>query len=108
MSIEETEKECAANATAPRVSLESIGHRIRGRYFTTVDRAFECYGYPILSSMTLCCLEMSNDFLVIGKSAPASPENFDKALGEKLAYEDAIRQVWPLEGYLLKNKLKGF
>ena len=48
---------------------------------------------------------MRNGFTVIGKSAPASPENFDAAKGKLFAYEDAIKQLWPLEGYALRERL---
>jgi len=48
-----------------------------------------------------------NGFTLIGKSAPASPDNFDPVLGRKLAYEDAVRQLWPLMGYALRDKLAG-
>jgi hypothetical protein len=41
----------------------------------------------------------------VGKSAPANAENFDAEVGKQLAYEDAIRQLWPLLGYALKQKL---
>ena len=41
----------------------------------------------------------------MGKSAPADADNFDEALGEKFAREDAIRQMWVLEGYLLRERL---
>jgi hypothetical protein len=39
---------------------------------------------------------MRNGFIVFGKSSPVSPQNFDQALGRKFAYEDAVRQLWPL------------
>lgn len=55
--------------------------------------------------LTVCFMTMANGFSIIGKAAPADPENFDKALGEKLAFDDAIRQAWPLEGYLLRQRL---
>ena len=42
---------------------------------------------------------------MLGKSAPASPANFNPELGAKFAYEDAVRQVWQLEGYLLREQL---
>lgn len=42
---------------------------------------------------------------VIGKAAPASPENFSAEPGRKFAYEDAIRRLWPLMGYALKERL---
>ena len=48
---------------------------------------------------------VKNGFKVVGKSAPASPENFDPEKGRELAYEDAFRQLWPLEGYLLRERL---
>ena len=44
-------------------------------------------------------------FTVIGKSAPASPENFNAELGRKFAYEDAVRQLWPLLGFSLRDRL---
>jgi hypothetical protein len=39
--------------------------------------------------------------------ARASPENFNADLGRKFAYEDAVRQLWPLMGYALRDKLAG-
>lgn len=50
---------------------------------------------------------MNNGFTVIGKSVPASPANFDAQLGRKLAYEDAVRQIWPLMGFALRARLAG-
>ena len=35
----------------------------------------------------------------------ADAENFDKELGKKFAYEDALRQMWPLEAYLLRERM---
>jgi hypothetical protein len=32
---------------------------------------------------------------------PADPRNYDKSVGETFAREDAIKQIWQLEGYLL-------
>lgn len=115
MTLEQTEAECAANATAPRVSLHDIENKIAARYCITADQALK-HQYPLveltkpndaLKLLTLCILVMRNGFTVIGKSAPASAENFNAQLGAKLAYEDAIRQLWPLEGYALREKLSG-
>lgn len=55
--------------------------------------------------LTLCILKLKNGFVVIGHSRPVDPANFDAALGRQLARADAIRQVWPLEGYLLREQL---
>ena len=48
---------------------------------------------------------MRNGFTIIGKSAPASPANFNAEFGQKLAYEDCIRQLWPLMGFSLRDRL---
>lgn len=57
------------------------------------------------STLTICILTLENGFTVVGKSACAHPENFNKELGEKIAYDDAFKQIWPLEGYLLREAL---
>ena len=109
MSLQETEAECAAVATAPRVSLFDIEASIACRVDSTADKlASENIQADIkrkLSLLSVCILVMRNGFSVIGKSAPASPENFDAGLGRKLAYEDAIRQLWPLMGFSLRDRL---
>lgn len=58
-----------------------------------------------LGVLTICLIVTRNGFTIIGKSAPASTDNFDADLGRKLAYEDAVRQLWPLMGYALREKL---
>lgn len=57
------------------------------------------------TTTTVCLLELRNGFTVTGESACASPENFDRELGEKIALENARNKVWMLEGYLLKQRL---
>lgn len=57
--------------------------------------------------MTVCCLTLQNGYNVVGTSAPASPENFNEDVGRKIAKDHARNQIWALEGYLLKEKLKG-
>lgn len=60
-----------------------------------------------LSCLTLCVLVLRNGFTVVGKSACASPENYNEELARKIAREDARNQIWALEGYALRNKLAG-
>lgn len=106
MSIETTDKEAAAVATAPRVSLESMERKIVARYDLTGGNILRDTPAPAtLSILSICILVMQNGFIVIGKSAPASLENFNDELGKRFAYEDAIRQLWPLEGYALRDRL---
>lgn len=112
MSLEATEAECAANAVAPRVSLASMEAKVAARFYLTGQQAAMAsdphagqYSPASLDLLTICILVMANGFTIIGKSAPASAANFNAELGRKLAYEDAIRQLWPLEGYALRERM---
>lgn len=108
MSVEVTDRESAAVAKAPRVSLADIEGAIAARYDFTADKAIVAQNMPAVPALALlsvCILVMRNGFTIIGKSAPASPENFNADLGRKFAYEDAVRQLWPLEGYCLRDRL---
>ena len=93
-TLKATEAESAANATAPRVTLESMEAKIISEEYVVLDNV-----------LTICILKMQNGFFVVGESAPASPANFDPELGKKFSYENAIRQLWKLEGYALREKL---
>jgi hypothetical protein len=79
--------------TAPKVT----GDQLREKIASTT--------YKLDGTLTICVLTMSNGFKVVGVSAAASPENFDPEVGRTLAYDNAFRQLWPLEGYLLREKL---
>ena len=106
MSIQATDQESAAVAVAPRVALADIEGAIAARYDFTADKAVGIA--PVvdpLKLLSICILVMTNGFTVIGKSAPASPANFNADLGRKFAYEDAVRQLWPLMGFALRDKL---
>jgi Phage protein (N4 Gp49/phage Sf6 gene 66) family len=110
MSLKATDQECAAVAVAPRVPLIDIEAQIAGCYYTHADMALDLVDValehiPKLALMTVCFLVMKNGYVQPGFSACASPENFNAALGKKLAREDAIRKLWPLLGYELKSRL---
>ena len=110
VSLEATEAECAEGRTAPRVSLSDIKKKIAGEYYYNAGSLARSFGHPdhpSLSVLTICLVVLDNGFTIIGKSAPASSDNFDEALGQKLAYEDAIRQIWPLMGCALREYLYG-
>jgi len=86
----------AVQKTENRVSLDSMLAKIRR----------EEYILPIYAQhMTICVLVLDNGFAVVGKSAPADPENYDEELGKRFAQEDAIRQLWPLEAYVLRERM---
>ena len=105
-SLEVTDAEAAAIAVAPRVSLASMEAKIKAEYFVTGSEAIGSMpAIAELDVLTICFLVMDNGFVIIGKAAPASPANFNVELGRKFAREDAIRQLWPMEGYALRARL---
>jgi len=105
-SLESTEAECAANAVAPRVSLPNIEAAIACRYDVNGrDAIGRAPNHEALDRLSICILVLKNGWTVIGKSAPASADNFNAELGKKLAYEDCIRQLWPLMGFALRERL---
>ena len=113
-SLEQSDAEAGKHAVAPRVTLADIEGAIAERHHITgsvaVWRQGGCEPRPLpdrhpLNLLSICILVMTNGFTVIGKSAPASPENFNAEFGRKLAYEDCIRQLWPLMGFSLRDRL---
>ena len=91
--LEKTIKRLGADK-APRVSGEGIAAKIR-------DVIYSEFG----DSFTICRIILRNGFSFVGHSAPASPENYNKEIGRKIAYDNAFRQIWSHEGYLLKEVL---
>lgn len=57
------------------------------------------------TTLTVCALTLRNGFIVTGESAAASPQNFDRYIGQKIARDMARNKIWALEGYLLREKL---
>ena len=82
------------NLNAPRLTPEAIESKIK-----------KCEFHKLTEVLTVCVITLENDFTVTGESACASPENYDKELGEKISRMNAVGKIWTLEGYLLKQKL---
>lgn len=101
----------AKGLTAPRVTPAMIQAAIvREYYFTAKEGALNSTSqYDTipegLSLLTICVLVLANGFTVTGESACASPQNFDADIGRKVARQNAEAKIWPLEGYLLKQRL---
>jgi hypothetical protein len=96
MSEQEIENEIQAKGlNAPRLTPALI------------DAAIAAEDYHVFpgTTVTVAALTLRNGFVVVGKSASASPENFDAEIGRKIARDDARNQIWALEGYLLREKL---
>lgn len=109
-SLEASDKAAAEVQKTPhRVTLDSMNEKVVYEvYFTGAQAKNAVNKDPCpqaLEVLTMCVLVLANGYTVLGKSAPADPGNFNAELGKKFAREDAIRQVWPLEGYALREKL---
>jgi len=96
VSDEEIEREMNEKGlNAPKITIESIESIIKNVQYHIFKN----------SQLTVCCITLENGFTVTGESACASPANFNKEIGEKLAYAEAKTKIWKLEGYLLKQHL---
>lgn len=85
----------AKGLTAPRLTPENIDAVILG----------EAYHVFPDSTLTVCCLYLTNGYTVTGESAAASKANFDRGIGRKIARDNARDKIWALEGYLLRQRL---
>ena len=77
------------------VSLNDIQSKVKKTTYTILPN----------TTTTVCQLQMKNGYVILGTSACVDPANFNQAIGEKFAYEDAINKAWPLEGYLLAEEI---
>jgi hypothetical protein len=101
------EKEIQAKGlNAPRLTPEHIDAQIVAENWGRASDLFKdspCS--EAMKCLTICVLTLRNGFIIVGKSACASPENYDAELGGKIAREDARKQIWALESYALRNRL---
>ena len=94
----------AKGLNAARVTPNDAENAIRAEYYFTADSAVE-QADPALRFLTFCVLVLHNGFTVTGESACASPENFDAEIGKSAARNNAVRKIWSLLGYSLREKL---
>lgn len=78
-----------------KVSLNDLLAKVKGATYTVLPNG----------RTTICQLTLENGYTVEGQSACVDIANYNKALGEQYAYNDAISKIWPLEGYLLAESL---
>ena len=98
---------------APRVTLEHIESIIIDEsYFTAAEgraasnNKSDAASIPEhLARLTFCVLTLKNGFTVTGESACAIVENFNEDIGRRIARDNAISKIWPLEGYLLRQRI---
>jgi hypothetical protein len=111
--------------TGARISLADIEANIHAQVYLTgldavkaaarrtslgTEQDYEYYARKSVGNsvdnLTICLLVLKNGFIVIGHSVSADPKNYDAApAGRKMAYDHAVRQIWPLMGYSTMEKL---
>lgn len=80
---------------APRVTPEDVDAAIVGETYTVLPDG----------RTTVCQLTLDNGFTVEGFSACVSKENFNAEVGNAIARERAIAEVWKLLGFRLADAI---
>ena len=116
----------AKGLTAPRVTPADVEANIASEHYFTADdgashahiretmttspegvscvRSFTMP--PLLELLTFCVLILRNGTKIVGINYGAiDPAQHDAARGRAEARADAVRQVWPLLGYALRERL---
>lgn len=94
MTLDEVQKFVEANSNANRVTKETMEAKIDNVQW-----------YDMPGTLTICVITMQNGFTFTGKSACADPANFNKEVGHRYAYEDAFKQIWSHEAYLIRERM---
>lgn len=104
-------------APAPRVTLEQVEDFIKSEHYFTAREGVEgtyrggtdegtvIPDEDTLKCMTFCVLVLQNGFSVTGESACASPENYNRELGNELAKKNAVNKIWAFLGFELRTRL---
>lgn len=95
LTLDETTARVEKNSNENRVTIPSIKAKIVDARYTTVDE----------TTLTICVITMQNGFTFVGHSACADPANFDVEVGQRYAYENAFKQIWSHEAYLIRERL---
>lgn len=87
--------------TAPRITPADLDANMKNVEFVHfVSHSGQVLRWAVITA--------SNGFAVTGRpSVAVSPENDDREIGEKVAFENAKSELWPLMGYELRSKLAG-
>lgn len=98
--IEITREEYEMNTNAPKVTLEQVEEAIVKETYTVLPN-----GRTTVCQLTLIDLG-DQGFTVEGQSACVSRANYNEELGNKIARENALNEVWKVKGYELALELK--
>lgn len=86
-SLEAIDAESEAHRVGFRVTLDDLKARIASVEY--IERGV----------LNVCILQLNNGYWLVGMSAPVDPSNYNAEYGRELAYDDALRQAWPLVAF---------
>lgn len=87
MSLEAIDEASEAVRTGFRITLDDLKDRV-----DTVE-------YITREHLTIAVIQLTNGWFLVGRSAPVDPDNFNPDYGKQLAFDDALRQAWPLVAF---------
>lgn len=90
---------------APRIREQDVLDFIQEEHYQNVGMTLGLGTDHPLSLVTMCYLVLKNGFTVHGMSACASPENYNKPIGEEIAKRNAVSVAWGHMGFELRSKL---
>ena len=80
---------------APRVTVDEVNAAMKSRTFTVLPDG----------RTTVCNITLDNGFTVRGESSCVCGENFDQTVGETIAQQNAVNEVWKMLGFRLADRL---
>jgi hypothetical protein len=86
-SLEAIDAESEAVRVGFRITLDDLKVRVG-----TVE-------YIERGVLNVCLIQLDNGYWLVGASAPVDPGNYNAEYGRQLAYDDALRQAWPLVAF---------
>lgn len=78
-----------------KVTKEMIEEQVAGKTFTLLPSG----------KKMVCELTLKNGFTVTGEAGVVDKENFVQEIGERISYQRALDNIWPLLGYEMQTKL---
>lgn len=79
-----------------KITKETLGGEIADVRYTQIG-----------DTLTHCAITTHSGFVFTGESACVDKAQFDKTIGEKIAYENAFEKMWLPYGFLLNQLLQG-
>lgn len=68
-----------------------------------LEEQVKAVDYTYNGQFTICTITTVSGTKLVGTSGVLDPANYDKQIGEVVAHENAVNQLWQLEGYFFQK-----